>query len=221
MRRSGTTLSFLLTERVREPVDSGVAPVSHLGGGVILRRFSGTLLLPPLSSRLGSSGEAESAAPVVFTIGSRGTERSHGSAQSSFDLENGLPSGRGPLDAQSGSSLGRALQPPVHHGQRRESFLYRSDSDHEPSPKAVSRTSSAASDLHGEDMIVTPFAQVLASLRTVRSNVAALAHGADSATRQALLGTPPQSSQQAAPADHRGSWACLARHSHSQEAVEL
>lgn len=121
-----------------------------------------------------------------------------------FDLENGLPSGRGPLDAQSGSSLGRALQPPVHHGQRRESFLYRSDSDHEPSPKAVSRTSSAASDLHGEDMIVTPFAQVLASLRTVRSNVAALAHGAGSATRQALLGTPPQSSQQAAPAEESG-----------------
>lgn len=66
---------------------------------------------------------------------------------SSFDLENGLPSGKGLLDAQSGPSLGRALQPPVHHGQRRESFLYRSDSDHEPSPKAVSRTSSAASDL--------------------------------------------------------------------------
>lgn len=199
MRRSGTALSFLWTERVREPVDSGVAPVSPLGGGVILRRFSGTLLLPPLSSRLGSSGEAESAAHVVFTIGTQGTQRNLGSAQSSFDLENGLPGGKGLLDAQSGPSLGRALQPPVHHVQRRESFLYRSDSDHEPSPKAVSRTSSAASDLHGEDMIVTPFAQVLASLRTVRNNVAALAHGPGSATRQVLLGTPPHSSQQAAP----------------------
>ncbi|NP_001297394.1 3',5'-cyclic-AMP phosphodiesterase 4C isoform 1 [Mus musculus] len=204
MRRSGTALSFLWTERVREPVDSGVAPVSPLGGGVILRRFSGTLLLPPLSSRLGSSGEAESAAHVVFTIGTQGTQRNLGSAQSSFDLENGLPGGKGLLDAQSGPSLGRALQPPVHHVQRRESFLYRSDSDHEPSPKAVSRTSSAASDLHGEDMIVTPFAQVLASLRTVRNNVAALAHGPGSATRQVLLGTPPHSSQQAAPTEDSG-----------------
>ncbi|ERE88995.1 cAMP-specific 3',5'-cyclic phosphodiesterase 4D-like protein [Cricetulus griseus] len=90
-----------------------------------------------------------------------------------FDLENGFASSRGPLDPQSG----RVLQPPGQHGLRRESFLYRSESDHEPSPKAVSRNSSVASDVHGEDMIVTPFAQVLASLRTVRSNVAALAHG--------------------------------------------
>ncbi|XP_060237950.1 cAMP-specific 3',5'-cyclic phosphodiesterase 4C isoform X8 [Meriones unguiculatus] len=180
MKRSGTALSFLLSERVREPADSGAAPASPLGGGVIRRRFSGTLLLPPLSSRLGSSGEAESGARVVFTIGSRGTERSRGS--SSFDLENGLRSGRAPLDPQPGPGLGRALQAPAQHGQRRESFLYRSDSDHE-SPKAVSRTSSAASDLHGEDMIVTPFAQVLASLRTVRSNVAALTLGPGSAAR--------------------------------------
>uniref|UniRef100_I3LWE1 Phosphodiesterase n=1 Tax=Ictidomys tridecemlineatus TaxID=43179 RepID=I3LWE1_ICTTR len=66
---------------------------------------------------------------------------------------------------------------PAPHSQRRESFLYRSDSDYELSPKALSRNSSVASDLHGEDMIVTPFAQVLASLKTVRSNVAALAQG--------------------------------------------
>ncbi|XP_060237952.1 cAMP-specific 3',5'-cyclic phosphodiesterase 4C isoform X10 [Meriones unguiculatus] len=120
-----------------------------------------------------------------------------------FDLENGLRSGRAPLDPQPGPGLGRALQAPAQHGQRRESFLYRSDSDHE-SPKAVSRTSSAASDLHGEDMIVTPFAQVLASLRTVRSNVAALTLGPGSAARQALLGTPPGSSQPGAPAEDAG-----------------
>uniref|UniRef100_A0A2K5C6G7 3',5'-cyclic-AMP phosphodiesterase n=1 Tax=Aotus nancymaae TaxID=37293 RepID=A0A2K5C6G7_AOTNA len=52
------------------------------------------------------------------------------------------------------------MQAPVHHSQRRESFLYRSDSDYDLSPKAMSRNSSVASDLHGEDMIVTPFAQV-------------------------------------------------------------
>ncbi|XP_060237951.1 cAMP-specific 3',5'-cyclic phosphodiesterase 4C isoform X9 [Meriones unguiculatus] len=125
------------------------------------------------------------------------------SFQGCFDLENGLRSGRAPLDPQPGPGLGRALQAPAQHGQRRESFLYRSDSDHE-SPKAVSRTSSAASDLHGEDMIVTPFAQVLASLRTVRSNVAALTLGPGSAARQALLGTPPGSSQPGAPAEDAG-----------------
>ncbi|CAO2612535.1 cAMP-specific 3',5'-cyclic phosphodiesterase 4C [Lemmus lemmus] len=117
-----------------------------------------------------------------------------------FDLENGFTSCRGPLDPQSG----RVLQPPGQQGQRRDSFLYRSDSDHEPSSKAVSRNSSVASDLHGEDMIVTPFAQVLASLRTVRSNVAALAHSPGSETRQPLLGTPPCSSQLVAPTEDAG-----------------
>ncbi|XP_006928678.1 cAMP-specific 3',5'-cyclic phosphodiesterase 4C isoform X4 [Felis catus] len=61
----------------------------------------------------------------------------------------------------------------------------------------MSRNSSVASDLHGEDMIVTPFAQVLASLRTVRSNVAALAHlqGRGAATQASvenpLFGSQP------------------------------
>ncbi|KAM6107414.1 3',5'-cyclic-AMP phosphodiesterase 4C isoform 3-T3 [Pterocles gutturalis] len=91
-----------------------------------------------------------------------------------FDLENGPP-GRGPLDPQaSPGGAGLVLHGPFPHAQRRESFLYRSDSDYDLSPKAMSRNSSIASDLHGEDMIVTPFAQVLASLRTVRSNLAHL-----------------------------------------------
>uniref|UniRef100_A0A3B4A286 Phosphodiesterase n=1 Tax=Periophthalmus magnuspinnatus TaxID=409849 RepID=A0A3B4A286_9GOBI len=58
--------------------------------------------------------------------------------------------------------------------QRRESFLYRSDSDYELSPKSLSRNSSIVGDLHTEDLIVTPFAQVLASLRTVRNNFTTL-----------------------------------------------
>uniref|UniRef100_A0AAQ4RU42 Phosphodiesterase n=1 Tax=Gasterosteus aculeatus aculeatus TaxID=481459 RepID=A0AAQ4RU42_GASAC len=49
---------------------------------------------------------------------------------------------------------------PAGHGQRRESFLYRSDSDYELSPKSLSRNSSIVGELHGEDLIVTPFAQV-------------------------------------------------------------
>uniref|UniRef100_A0A8C5I020 Phosphodiesterase n=1 Tax=Gouania willdenowi TaxID=441366 RepID=A0A8C5I020_GOUWI len=50
------------------------------------------------------------------------------------------------------------------HCQRRESFLYRSDSDYDMSPKTVSRNSSLASEGHAaEDFIVTPFAQVISA----------------------------------------------------------
>uniref|UniRef100_A0A3P9AGN3 Phosphodiesterase n=1 Tax=Esox lucius TaxID=8010 RepID=A0A3P9AGN3_ESOLU len=94
----------------------------------------------------------------------------------SFDVENGLSVGRSPLDPQASPGSGLVLQANYAHSQRRESFLYRSDSDFDLSPKAPSRNSSTASELHGEDMIVTPFAQVLASLRTVRSNFAVLTH---------------------------------------------
>ncbi|KAM6235759.1 3',5'-cyclic-AMP phosphodiesterase 4C isoform 3-T3 [Porphyrio hochstetteri] len=103
-----------------------------------------------------------------------------------FDLENGPP-GRGALDPQASPGAGLVLHGTFPHGQRRESFLYRSDSDYDLSPKAMSRNSSIASDLHGEDMIVTPFAQVLASLRTVRSN---LTHLQDRAGGALLLAGP-------------------------------
>ncbi|XP_026130619.1 cAMP-specific 3',5'-cyclic phosphodiesterase 4C isoform X2 [Carassius auratus] len=104
-----------------------------------------------------------------------------------FDVENGLSIGRSPLDPSPSSGL--VLQA---NSQRRESFLYRSDSDFDLSPKTMSRNSSAASELHGEDMIVTPFAQVLASLRTVRGNVAALTHSQDRSNKR-LSGANPQS----------------------------
>ncbi|XP_028855742.1 cAMP-specific 3',5'-cyclic phosphodiesterase 4D isoform X2 [Denticeps clupeoides] len=93
-----------------------------------------------------------------------------------FDVDNGFSLGRSPLDPQASPSSGLVLQANFPHSQRRESFLYRSDSDFDLSPKAMSRNSSTASELHGEDMIVTPFAQVLASLRTVRSNFVVLTH---------------------------------------------
>ncbi|XP_074834274.1 3',5'-cyclic-AMP phosphodiesterase 4C isoform X2 [Carettochelys insculpta] len=177
MRRSRTALSFLSMERCRDAPDLG--PVSAAPPvGAIKRRFSGTPLLPPLACRHGELSEAgrapEPAGPlVVFTI----EESRPGSSQElRFDLENGLSSGRSPLDPQTSPSAGLVLQGTVPHSQRRESFLYRSDSDYDLSPKAMSRNSSVAGDLHGEDLIVTPFAQVLASLRTVRSNFATLTH---------------------------------------------
>ncbi|XP_076251651.1 3',5'-cyclic-AMP phosphodiesterase-like isoform X2 [Rhynchophorus ferrugineus] len=85
----------------------------------------------------------------------------------SFDVENGASPGRSPLDGSASPSAGLVLQ---NLPQRRESFLYRSDSDFEMSPKSMSRNSSIASESHGEDLIVTPFAQILASLRSVRNN---------------------------------------------------
>ncbi|XP_041942430.1 cAMP-specific 3',5'-cyclic phosphodiesterase 4C isoform X2 [Alosa sapidissima] len=81
-----------------------------------------------------------------------------------FDGENGPSPGRSPMDSQ--ASPGLVLHPSFPQSQRRESFLYRSDSDYDMSPKTMSRNSSINSECHAEDLIVTPFAQVLASLRT-------------------------------------------------------
>lgn len=125
----------------------------------------------------------------------------------SFDVENGLSVGRSPLDSQASPGSGLVLQANFPHSQRRESFLYRSDSDFDLSPKAMSRNSSTASELeeslkhwevnwlnrHGEDMIVTPFAQVLASLRTVRSNFAVLTHQQDRVPSKKSTGNNPPS----------------------------
>ncbi|KAJ1070107.1 hypothetical protein K5549_006655 [Capra hircus] len=103
----------------------------------------------------------------------------------SFDVDNGTSSGRSPLDPMTSPGSGLILQANFVHSQRRESFLYRSDSDYDLSPKSMSRNSSIASDIHGDDLIVTPFAQVLASLRTVRNNFAALTNLQDRAPSNA------------------------------------
>ncbi|XP_071852211.1 3',5'-cyclic-AMP phosphodiesterase 4C-like isoform X5 [Apostichopus japonicus] len=94
---------------------------------------------------------------------------SHPVFSKSFDMENGPSPSRSPgLEASSPSS-GLVLS--ANFPQRRESFLYRSDSDFDLSPKSMSRNSSITSESHtSEDIIVTPFAQILASLRNVRKN---------------------------------------------------
>ncbi|KAJ8384681.1 hypothetical protein AAFF_G00200130 [Aldrovandia affinis] len=58
------------------------------------------------------------------------------------DVENG--SSPGTLDSQ--ASPGVVLHPPYPQSQRRESFLYRSDSDYDMSPKTMSRNSSITSE---------------------------------------------------------------------------
>ncbi|XP_056269805.1 cAMP-specific 3',5'-cyclic phosphodiesterase 4B isoform X2 [Pseudoliparis swirei] len=96
-------------------------------------------------------------------------------AHTCFDVENGPSSGCSPLEPQASPGSGLVLHTNFPgHSHRRESFLYRSDSDYDLSPKSMSRNSSIASELHGDDLIVTPFAQVLASLRSVRNNFTAL-----------------------------------------------
>ena len=96
--------------------------------------------------------------------------------------------GRTPLDGYQGLVL--------QSSQRRESFLYKSGSEydvaryshgyqiihlfilylHFRSPRSMSRASSLSSEFGhcAEDLIVTPFAQILASLRTVRTNYMSL-----------------------------------------------
>ncbi|CAI5442511.1 unnamed protein product [Caenorhabditis angaria] len=91
---------------------------------------------------------------------------------------------------------------------RRESFLYRGADDLRDSAilataglRPVSRASSIASNEHGhgDDLIVTPFAQLLASLRNVRSNLISISniqnsddsrHANRSAKRPPLHNTP-------------------------------
>ncbi|XP_077549569.1 phosphodiesterase dunce isoform X5 [Haemaphysalis longicornis] len=141
---------------------------------------------PKSVSRHSSIGSEATSASAVAPQ----TSAFAGSLQS-FDLEDGpggAGGGRALLEASSPSSAGLVLSnfPP----QRRESFLYRSDSEFEMSPKSVSRHSSIGSEAtsasavapqtsafagslqrHGEDQIVTPFAQILASLRSVLNNI--------------------------------------------------
>uniref|UniRef100_A0AAR2IST6 Phosphodiesterase n=1 Tax=Pygocentrus nattereri TaxID=42514 RepID=A0AAR2IST6_PYGNA len=106
-----------------------------------------------------------------------------------FDVENGLSAGRA-LDPQVSPSSGLVLQATYPHSQRRESFLYRSDSDFDLSPKAMSRNSSTASELHGEDMIVTPFAQVSEVLRhPCLDAVISTCHFADDAYQKLAIET--------------------------------
>uniref|UniRef100_UPI00358E2284 3',5'-cyclic-AMP phosphodiesterase 4C-like isoform X7 n=1 Tax=Myxine glutinosa TaxID=7769 RepID=UPI00358E2284 len=109
-------------------------------------------------------------------------------AQTCFDVENGTSPGRSPLDPQASPGSGLVLQTTFPHSQRRESFLYRSDSDYDLSPKSMSRNSSIASDVHGDDFIVTPFAQVLASLRSVRSNFTMLANVQAASSKRSPVG---------------------------------
>ncbi|XP_077099902.1 3',5'-cyclic-AMP phosphodiesterase 4D-like isoform X1 [Siphateles boraxobius] len=179
--------------------EEGVPPgMEHIQ---VRRRASRTLQLPPLVFRQAeqhdwNSREMESIArPTTLALRTPPLIAITSADTGSFDVDNGTSSGRSPLDPMTSPGSGLIIQANFVHSQRRESFLYRSDSDYDLSPKSMSRNSSIASDMnnhlprpglvsrrsepvisgnHGDDLIVTPFAQVLASLRTVRNNFAAL-----------------------------------------------
>ncbi|XP_039533578.1 cAMP-specific 3',5'-cyclic phosphodiesterase 4D isoform X2 [Pimephales promelas] len=194
MKRSSSLKSFWTSERewdtVNQQVLNGSKPMpSHR---TVKRTFSGVLQLPRLSRRLSAQGDSDiTPRKAIFSLGN-GID--FDAFQSScFDVENGLSVGRSPLESQASPGSSRVLPANFPHSQRRESFLYRSDSDFDLSPKAMSRNSSTASELHGEDMIVTPFAQVLASLRTVRSNFAVLTHQQDRVPSKRSTGNYPPS----------------------------
>ncbi|XP_034410909.1 cAMP-specific 3',5'-cyclic phosphodiesterase 4B-like isoform X1 [Cyclopterus lumpus] len=151
------------------------------------RRFSGNLQLPPLSWRQVERDRdrvrplTPEEDPVTWTrpsslpICSLPRIDITQADPDSFEGENGPSLCCSPSDLQASPGSGLVLHPNLAgHSQRRESFLYRSDSDYELSPKSLSRNSSIVGELHGEDLIVTPFAQVLASLRTVRNNFTTL-----------------------------------------------
>ncbi|TMS09448.1 cAMP-specific 3',5'-cyclic phosphodiesterase 4B [Larimichthys crocea] len=151
------------------------------------RRFSGNLQLPPLSWRQAEKERDKGRSltpeedpvtrtrPTSLPIVSLPRIDITQADPDSFEVENGPSLCCSPSDLQASPGSGLVLHPNLAgHGQRRESFLYRSDSDYDLSPKSLSRNSSIVGELHGEDLIVTPFAQVLASLRTVRNNFTTL-----------------------------------------------
>ncbi|XP_026995241.2 cAMP-specific 3',5'-cyclic phosphodiesterase 4D-like isoform X2 [Tachysurus fulvidraco] len=163
----------------------------------VRRRSSRTLQLPPLAFRQAEQffwKESEQISrPTTLALSMPPLIAITLADSDSFDVDNGTSSGRSPLDPMTSPGSGLILQANFPHNQRRESFLYRSDSDYDLSPKSMSRNSSIASDIHGDDLIVTPFAQVLASLRTVRNNFAALTNLQQerSSNKRAPMCNPP------------------------------
>ncbi|XP_016369091.1 cAMP-specific 3',5'-cyclic phosphodiesterase 4B isoform X1 [Sinocyclocheilus rhinocerous] len=186
MRKSRSVLTVSPNEDSKEPPDCRLSESFTSSGctlGVDLRRrrrrFSGNLQLPPLSwrqtERSRSPDDEIMARPTTLPFITPPRIDITPVDSECFDVENGPSASCSPLDPQASPGSGLVLHTNFPgHNQRRESFLYRSDSDYDLSPKSMSRNSSIASELHGDDLIVTPFAQVLASLRSVRNNFTVL-----------------------------------------------
>ncbi|XP_056149308.1 cAMP-specific 3',5'-cyclic phosphodiesterase 4B-like isoform X1 [Lampris incognitus] len=189
MKKSRSELEVTPGDESKDPPLGQFSTVSTLGVELhrVHRRFSGNLQLPPLSWRQ-AERERERGRPLTPeenpVTRTRPTslpivtlpriDITHADPDS-FEVENGPSRCCSPSEPPASPGSGLVLHPNLAgQSQRRESFLYRSDSDYELSPKSMSRNSSIVGELHGEDLIVTPFAQVLASLHTVRNNITTL-----------------------------------------------
>uniref|UniRef100_A0A8C4GXB6 Phosphodiesterase n=1 Tax=Dicentrarchus labrax TaxID=13489 RepID=A0A8C4GXB6_DICLA len=187
MKKSSSAQGVTPDDENKEPPVGQFSTGSTLGVELckVHRRFSGNLQLPPLSWRQAEKERDRGrpltpdedpvtrTRPTSLPIVSLPRIDITQADPDSFEVENGPSLCCSPSDPQASPGSGLVLHPNLAgHGQRRESFLYRSDSDYDLSPKSLSRNSSIVGELHGEDLIVTPFAQVLASLRTsfVRSS---------------------------------------------------
>ncbi|XP_051898230.1 cAMP-specific 3',5'-cyclic phosphodiesterase 4B isoform X3 [Pristis pectinata] len=182
MKKSTSVLAVNAEDKSKETLDSGRCSRSYTSSSTLgmdtrrgRRTFSGTLQVPQWRTRSRSPEVDRFQRPTTLPllIPPR-IAITHPDQETSFDVENGPSPARSPMDAQ--ASPGLVLHPTFPQSQRRESFLYRSDSDYDISPKTMSRNSSVTSDVHTEDLIVTPFAQILASLRSVRNNFTVLAN---------------------------------------------
>ncbi|XP_018608923.1 cAMP-specific 3',5'-cyclic phosphodiesterase 4B-like isoform X2 [Scleropages formosus] len=183
MRKSRSVLTVSPDNDGKEPpdCDSCTSPACTLGVDLRrgYRRYSGNLQLPPLSWRQAERSRSPDddlmSRPTTLPIVNPPRIDITPVEPECFDVENGPSASCSPLDPQVSPGSGLVLHTNFPgHTQRRESFLYRSDSDYDLSPKSMSRNSSIVSELHGDDLIVTPFAQVLASLRSVRNNFSVL-----------------------------------------------
>uniref|UniRef100_A0A673KT04 Phosphodiesterase n=1 Tax=Sinocyclocheilus rhinocerous TaxID=307959 RepID=A0A673KT04_9TELE len=111
------------------------------------RRFSGNLQLPPLSwrqtERSRSPDDGIMARPTTLPFITPPRIDITPVDTECFDVENGPSASCSPLDPQASPGSGLVLHTNFPgHNQRRESFLYRSDSDYDLSPKSMSRNSS-------------------------------------------------------------------------------
>ncbi|KAM9379401.1 3',5'-cyclic-AMP phosphodiesterase 4B isoform 1-T1 [Phaethornis superciliosus] len=202
MKKSRSVMAVTADENALDYLECGLSKsysTSSHALGIDLWRgrrcCSGNLQLPPLSQR-----QTEKAKTPDRDIVCRPTTLplltppsiAITTYQDCFDVENGPSPGRSPLDPQASSSSGLVLHTTFPgHSQRRESFLYRSDSDYDLSPKTMSRNSSLPSEQHGDDLIVTPFAQVLASLRSVRNNFTLLTNLHSSSNKRSPATSQP------------------------------
>uniref|UniRef100_A0A8C7I6T4 Phosphodiesterase n=1 Tax=Oncorhynchus kisutch TaxID=8019 RepID=A0A8C7I6T4_ONCKI len=199
MRKSRSVLTVSPNDDNKKPTDCVFSEYSCTLGVDLrrgCRRFSGNLQLPPLSWRQSERSRTPDNDWVVrptslpFCIPPR-IDITPVDPEC-FDVENGPSASCSPLDPSASPGSGLVLHTNFPgHNQRRESFLYRSDSDYDLSPKSMSRNSSIASELHGDDLIVTPFAQVLASLRSVRNNFTVLTNVQCASNKRSPVATQP------------------------------